>query len=57
MKQRAGKLENILIKVTIVMLFGFGVGMISIREDWMTAIEERQLAIGCFLSFDTLARM
>lgn len=30
MKQRAGKIEDILIKVTIAMLFGFGVGMIRI---------------------------
>ncbi|UJF33745.1 hypothetical protein [Paenibacillus hexagrammi] len=39
MKQRIGILEGILIKVTIVMLFGFGVGMISIQEDWRKAIE------------------
>ncbi|WP_079914809.1 hypothetical protein [Paenibacillus sp. 32352] len=39
MKQGAGKLEDILIRVTIVMLFGFGVGMISIQEDWIKAIE------------------
>ncbi|NGM85266.1 hypothetical protein G5B47_22950 [Paenibacillus sp. 7124] len=38
MKQGAGKLEDILIKVTIVMLLGFGAGMISIRN-WITAIE------------------
>lgn len=38
MKQRLGILEGILIKVTIVMLFGFGVGMISNRN-WITAIE------------------
>jgi hypothetical protein len=45
MKQGAGKLEDILIKVTIVMLFGFGVGMISIRGDWIKAIEA--IGIGC----------
>ncbi|MEO3946746.1 hypothetical protein [Gorillibacterium sp. CAU 1737] len=38
MKQKLGILEGILIKVTIAMLFGFGVGMISIRN-WITAIE------------------
>jgi len=39
MKHWAGKLEDVLIKVTIVVLFGFGVGMIIIREDWIKTIE------------------
>jgi len=47
MKRWTGKLEDVLIKVTIVMLFGFGVGMIIIREDWIKAIEA--LGIGMLM--------
>ena len=53
MKQKLGILEGILIKVTIAMLFGFGVGMISIRN-WITAIEgynfDRRICEGVVVS-------
>lgn len=47
MNRWAGKLEDVLIKVTIAMLFGFGVGMIILREVWIQAIEA--LGIGTLM--------
>lgn len=47
MKKRIGMLEDILIKVIIVMLFVFGVGMAIIREDRIKAIEA--LGIGMLM--------
>ncbi|MNO68527.1 hypothetical protein D3C76_593610 [compost metagenome] len=46
MMRRLGKLENLIIKVIIVILLGFGVGFFMIH-DWVKAIES--ISIGVLL--------
>jgi len=46
MKRWLNKLENPIIKVVIVVLFGFGVGFL-INHDWINAVEA--MSIGALL--------